>query len=121
MLLPFTGLAAGLQLVAGLLLVASGWQAWRNCPATATGRGIRRLVWGRDGRVELVWRDGSTGTAQLRPGARVTPWLVVMHLLEPGGQTLHLPVLPDMLPRSEFRRLRVRLRLEIPSLAGSRA
>ena len=120
MLLPLSGLNADLQLLAGLLLIISGWHAWRSCTATAAGRGIRRLVWGRDGRVELLWRDGSSTTAQLQPGACVTPWLVVMRLHEPGRQTYHLPVLPDMLPRSEFRRLRVRLRLEIPRLAGMR-
>ena len=120
MLLPLSGLNADLQLLAGLLLIISGWHAWRSCTATAAGRGIRRLVWGCDGRVELLWRDGSSTTAQLQPGACVTPWLVVMRLHEPGRQTYHLPVLPDMLPRSEFRRLRVRLRLEIQRLAGMR-
>jgi toxin CptA len=121
MLLPFTGLAAGLQLLAGLLLIVSGWYTWRSCTATAAGRGIRRLVWGRDGRVDLLWRDGSTTRTQLQPEACVTPWLVVMQLRDAGRQTYHLPVLPDMLPRSQFRRLRVRLRLEIPRLAGRRA
>ena len=119
MLLPFSGLAAGYQLLLAVPLFISGWHAWRDCSAVSPGRCIRRLVWGAGDRVELVWCDGTASTVQLQPHACVTPWLVVLRLRDASGRRHHLPVLPDMLPGSQFRRLRVRLRLEVPRLAGS--
>jgi hypothetical protein len=120
MLLPLTGVAAGYQLLLAVLLFISGWHAWRRCTAVASRNFVCRLSWGRDDRMEVVRRDGSSATLQLQPDAFVTPWLVVLRLRDAGGKMHHLPVLPDMLPRPEFRRLRVRLRLEVPRLAGSR-
>ena len=121
MLLPFTGLAPLYLLLLALLLCIAGWHAWRNCSAIASRNFACRLVWGHDDRVVLTRHDGNTSPMQLLPDACVTPWLVVLRLRDSGGQTHHLPVLPDMLPRPQFRRLRVRLRLEVPRLAGARS
>jgi hypothetical protein len=120
MLLPFTGLDTGYGLALALLLCASGWHAWCGCTAVASRSFIRGLSWGSDDRVELVRPNGESASMQLQADACVTPWLVVLRLRDARGQTHHLPVLPDMLPRAQFRRLRVRLRLDVPRLAGSR-
>ena len=79
----------------------------------------RRKRTGTGDRVELTRRDGSTEYLQLQAEALVTPWLVVLKLQNRRHHRLYLPVLPDMLPREPYRRLRVRLRLEIPRLAGA--
>lgn len=119
MLLPLTGVAAGYQLLLAVLLFISGWHAWRSCTAVASRNFVCRLSWGRDDRVEAVRRDGRSAILQMQPDAFVTPWLVVLRLRGAWGELHHLPVLPDMLPRPEYRRLCVRLRLEVPRLAGS--
>mgnify|MGYP001818232295 CR=1 FL=1 len=121
MLLPFTGLDTGDNLLLAMLLCAAGRHAWQSCSAVASRACIRGLIWKRDARVELIRRNGEITAMQLQPDACVTPWLVVLRLRDGRGQTHHLPVLPDMLPREPFRRLRVRLRLEVPRLAGSRS
>jgi hypothetical protein len=41
----------------------------------------------------------------------VTPYLVILPLELESGRSLRLPILPDMLDPTTFRRLRVRLRL----------
>lgn len=41
------------------------------------------------------------------------PWLVIMHFKGDGGRTHHLVLLPDMLEKRLFRRLRVRLMIEV--------
>ena len=119
MLLPVTGVAAGYQLLLAVLLLISGWHARRNCTAVDSLNFVCRLSWEHDNRVEVMRRDGSSAILQLQPDAFVTPWLVVLRLRDADGELHHLPVLPDMLPGQEFRRLRVRLRLEVPRLAGS--
>ena len=70
--------------------------------------------------MEVTRRNSKTAIMQLQADACVTPWLVVLRLRDDAGQTHHLPVLPDMLPRVQFRRLRVRLRLEVPRPGDSR-
>ncbi len=120
MLLPFTGLGAGYRLLLAVLLCAVGWHAWRSCTAVASRNFIRGLSWGHDDRVEVTRRNSKTAIMQLQADACVTPWLVVLRLRDDAGKTHHLPVLPDMLPRVQFRRLRVRLRLEVPRPGDSR-
>jgi hypothetical protein len=120
MLLPFTGLGAVITLPLAALLCAAGWQAWRSSSALPSRRFVRQLTWEAGDRVELTRRDGMTEQLQLQAEALVTPWLVVLQLRDRRHRRLYLPVLPDMLPREPYRRLRVRLRLEIPRLAGVR-
>jgi hypothetical protein len=119
MLLPFTGLGAVITLPLAALLCAAGWQAWRSSSALPSRRFVQRLTWEAGDRVELTRRDGMTEQLQLQAEAFVTPWLVVLKLQNRRHHRLYLPVLPDMLPRERYRRLRVRLRLEIPRLAGA--
>ena len=120
MLLPFTGLGAVFTLPLAVLLCAAGWQAWRSSSALPSRRFVQQLSWGAGDRVELIRRDGTAEHLQLQAGALVTPWLVVLQLRDSHLRRLYLPVLPDMLPREPYRRLRVRLRLEIPRLTGAR-
>ena len=119
MLLPFTGITAGYQPLLAILLFISGWHAWRSCTAVASRSFVCRLSWGQGNRVQVTRRDGRSTTLRLQADAFVTPWLVVLRLRDNRGKLHHLPVLPDMLPGQDFRRLRVRLRLEVPRLAGS--
>jgi hypothetical protein len=71
--------------------------------------------------VQIVTRDRAHVSMQLQADALVTPWLVVLRLRDTQGRTRHLPLLADMLPAEQFRRLRVRLRIEIPQLARGAA
>jgi hypothetical protein len=45
------------------------------------------------------------------------PWLVILHFRRDDGRAARLVLLPDMLDRETFRRLRVRLLIDMKHLA----
>ncbi len=71
---------------------------------------IYRLVWEADDDWTLWCNDSTEIVGQLRPDSYESTWLVILRLqLQLGGRRT-LVLLPDMLDRQSFRRLRVRLR-----------
>jgi hypothetical protein len=51
--------------------------------------------------------------ARLMPQVFMLPWLVIMHFKSDRRRLHHLVLLPDMLEPGVFRRLRVRLMIEL--------
>lgn len=99
-------------LVRLVLLVVVGisfiWQ-WRRIRVNDPAR-IVRLVWETDDDWSLYCNDSTELVARLRPQSYESTWLVILHFqLQQGGRRI-LVILPDMLDRQSFRRLRVRLR-----------
>jgi len=78
---------------------------------------VRALVWGPADRVQLTLGSGHRVSAALLPHVFIQPWLVILHLSQQHGRKRHLIVLPDMLDAEDFRRLRVRLLLEMKQAA----
>ena len=71
---------------------------------------IVRLVWQADDDWTIYCNDSTEQLAQLRPETYETRWLVILHWQLAQGGRRSLIILPDMLERQCFRRLRVRLR-----------
>lgn len=95
-------LPAWLRFVMAAAVISSFlWQVSRLPP--------RRLMWETDDDWQLLFQDGSEQNGELRPDSYVSPLLVVLRFRLPAGGTRSVLILPDMLDRQSFRRLRVRL------------
>ncbi|MEW6727767.1 MAG: protein YgfX [Pseudomonadota bacterium] len=81
---------------------------------------VRELQWGDGATWRLILANGQVRRALLDVQAcRSLPWWVSLAFrLEDGGR-LHVPLPRDALSADDFRRLRVRLRVEAGALAGS--
>ena len=77
---------------------------------------ISRVVWEAAAECQLTWRSGKQQPAKLQPRAFVMPWLVVLHFKVPAGKSCCLALFPDMLDHEVFRRLRVRLLIELQQI-----
>jgi hypothetical protein len=109
--LAVSGPGAGwLRLLLGLLVIGSWLRLHTRHPLWPNPGRITRLVWGREANWE-IGRSGAVESARLGGEAVVTPYLVILPLELESGRSLRLPILPDMLDPTTFRRLRVRLRL----------
>ncbi|MEO5691724.1 MAG: protein YgfX [Usitatibacter sp.] len=94
------------RLPLAITLLLATWAVCVGLDAVRRGVGVRSLSLGRDGAISL---DGGAGL--LREGSFVAPWLTVIRW-RPAGARFDYTVLivPDMLSREDFRRLRVLLR-----------
>ena len=78
---------------------------------------IQALVWEDGNRWRLTLRSGDETDASLRPFVFLQPWLVILHFRRDDGRAARLVLLPDMLDADSFRRLRVRLLIDMKHLA----
>lgn len=97
-------------LLAGAIALSLAWHWPRHVTRTAPAC-VQALRWDADGSCRLQHRDGTQQHLRLYPQAFVQPWLVILQVGESGHLRRHLVILPDMLERDSFRRLRVRLRM----------
>ncbi len=111
-MLPFMQLSAMPALLVMLLLLLS-YLRYHRLYLAENPDAIRALVWGPAERVQLTLGSGCQVSAALLPHVFIQPWLVILHLRQNQGRKRHLVVLPDMLDSASFRRLRVRLLLEM--------
>ena len=97
-----TTLPAAALVAAVLLLAPAVWHEWRALQRPMS------LYWRADG----DWCDLATGSILCLDRATfVSRWLVVLVLRDADG-VHRIPLLPDSLTRTQWRRLRARLRLE---------
>lgn len=109
-LLPFSAwLLAPLAAATGLSL----WRQWRLHAARRHPQAIRQFHWGAERDCRLRLASGQQLESILLPRAVVLRWLLILHLRGPGHRQHHLVLLPDMLPGTRFRQLRVRLRIAL--------
>ena len=92
-----------------VIIVGSFIWHWRRSRLNDPAR-VVRLVWEVDGDWTLWWNDATQRVAQLRPETYESTWLVILHFQLQAGGRLSVVILPDMLDRQSYRRLRVRLR-----------
>jgi len=102
-------IAVALRLgIAVVIVISFIWQ-WRRTRLNHPAR-IHRLVWEADDDWVLWCNDSTELVGQLRPESYESILLVILRWqLQRGGRRT-LVILPDMLDRQSFRRLRVRLR-----------
>lgn len=117
MMLPFMQLTAMQTLLLTLVVLLSYLRYRRLYWSGDNPDAVRGLVWGPADRVQLKLGSGRRVNAALLPHVFVQHWLVILHLSQYKGRRRHLIVLPDMLDTESFRRLRVRLLLEMKQTA----
>jgi hypothetical protein len=112
-LLPVAALALG--------VVLSWYRTRRRAVQRRDPDGIEMLVWETGNHWRLTLRGGLETGARLRPFVFLQPWLAILHFRRDDGRAARLVLLPDMLDRESFRRLRVRLLIDMKHLttAGS--
>jgi len=85
--------------------------AYRTVAEKSGGRGVRELWVGGARSIEVVDAAGRLWEGEVRDGSFVAPWLTVIRWRPAGARfDRTIVVLPDMLARESFRRLRVLLR-----------
>jgi Membrane-bound toxin component of toxin-antitoxin system len=115
--LPFCGLPA-LPVTALALGVVLSWiRTRRRDVLRHEVDSIESLVWEEGNRWRLSLRSGQEAGATLRPFVFMQPWLVILHFRRDDGRAARLVLLPDMLDADSFRRLRVRLMIDMKHLA----
>jgi hypothetical protein len=108
MLLPFMPLPAGAGLIMMLLILFSLWHAVRSHPYS-----VSAVLWSEARSCRLSLASGQDIEARLMPQVFILPWLVIMRFKSNRKRLHHLVLLPDMLEPGVFRRLRVRLMIEL--------
>ncbi len=115
--LPFCGLPTLPVAAIALIVVLSWFRTRRRDVLRRNPESIESLVWEEGNRVRLTLRSGQETGASLRPFVFMQPWLVILHFRRDDGRTARLVLLPDMLDHQTFRRLRVRLLIDMKHLA----
>jgi len=74
---------------------------------------IKSMTWLDNERWILQKQSGETVKANLHRNVFIRSWLVIIYLKDENRKRHHVLLLPDMLDMNTFRRLRVRLLIEI--------
>jgi hypothetical protein len=111
-LLPFMSLPVGAVLIMMLLILFSLWQAIRPHPDS-----VCAVLWREACSCRLSLSSGRNIEARLMPQVFMLPWLVIVRFKSDRKRLHHLVLLPDMLEPGVFRRLRVRLMIELNQAA----
>jgi hypothetical protein len=115
--LPFSGLPPLPAAALALSVVLSWLRSHRRDVLRRDPDAIASLIWESGNRCRLLLRSGEEIGAVLRPFGFLQPWLVILHFRRDDGRAARLVLLPDMLDRETFRRLRVRLLIDMKHLA----
>jgi toxin CptA len=116
--LPFSGLPSLPVAALALSVVLSWLRSRRRGVLRDDPDAIASLVWEAGNRWQLIMRSGKQTGAALRPFVFMQPWLVILDFRRDDGGRARLVLLPDMLDRETFRRLRVRLLIDMKHFAG---
>ena len=100
-----------LRVLAATWIVCGGLEALHAIVLHRGRRGARALRVSRGGAIEVVSGAGNLRSGELRNGSFVAPWLTIVRWRPDAARfDRTILILPDMLPRDDFRRLRVLLR-----------
>lgn len=113
MILPFMSLPVWAVLILLLLMLLSLWRALRMHITLGHPDSVRAVQWREARSCQLRLSSGRDIEARLMPQVFMLPWMVIMHFRSGRGRVHHLVLLPDMLEPEVFRRLRVRLMIEM--------
>ena len=113
LILPFTALTLWPGLLLMLVVFFSLSRTFRLHVTRAHPDSICAVEWFEARVCKLQLASGEGIKAYLMPQVFMLSWLVIMHFKNDRGRVHHLVLLPDMLDRNVFRRLRVRLMIEL--------
>jgi hypothetical protein len=118
LVLPFTGLPLPVTVAIALAVAGSFLRAWRTHVSPTRPAAIHRLRWGDGNDWELTRQDGTTLHTSLRPRVFIHPRLVILRFRQSPWRTDSVLQTSDRLDPELFRKLRVRLLIEIRQLAS---
>ena len=113
LLLPFLQLPGWLNLAILILLFCGFISSWRSRVLLLHQDAVQLLHWGEEKHCLLGLRSGSQLQKVLCDQVFLMPWLVILYFNKTGSGKDSLVLLPDMVDPDAFRKLRVRLQLEI--------
>ncbi len=100
------------KLVLSVAAVVSCWRLCRRWVFLAHPKAVTSIRWDGSGECLLLRRDNSEETGKLLPRSYVHPLLVILLLSNREGKPVHpVVIMPDMLNKHLFRRLRVKLEI----------
>jgi len=102
-----------LMLAVTSTLLFSLVRSWRLQVSRHHPDAVCSMVWGEEKDCLLGLHSGEQEEVNMRAQAFILPWLVILHFNSRRRHMRHLVLLPDMLDREMFRKLRVRLKVEI--------
>ncbi len=94
------------------LLLSLAWH-WPRHARRTSPRCVQVMTWKEGRACHVRLRNGTGQDVTLAGAAFVQPWLVIIHFHGTGWRRHSLLLLPGMLDADTFRRLRVRLRMEL--------
>ena len=113
LLLPMLQMPGWLNLAIILVLLVSFIRTWRLQVRQQHPDDVRSLHWGDNKHCLLELRSGKRQQRELCQQVFLTPWLVILYFKRTRHGRRSLVLFPDMVNGEPFRRLRVRLKLEI--------
>jgi len=117
LVLPLTGLSLPVTLAIALAVTGSFLRAWCTHVSLTRPAAIRQLRWGAGNDWQLTRQDGTTWHTCLQPRVLIHPQLVILRFRHSRWRTDSVVLTRDRLDPELFRRLRVRLLIEIKQLA----
>ena len=115
LLLPVLQLPGWLNLAIIAVLFFCYVRTWRLQVRRRHANAVRSLKWGAENHCLLGLYSGQEQHLDLCEQAFLAPWLVILHFNNQRYGRRTLVLLPDMVDRDLFRKLRVRLKLELNS------
>jgi len=113
LLLPALPTSGWLSLAVTGALFVSLVRSWRLQVSRHHQDAVCSMVWGEDKDCLLSLHSGGQEEVSMCPQALILPWLIILHFSSRQRRNKYLVLLPDMVDREAFRKLRVRLKLEI--------
>ena len=117
LILPFIGLSLPMATAMAAAVAWSCRHAWRMHVSLTHPSAIHHLCWGDGNDWQLVRQDGTTLHTSLQPRVFIHPGLVILRFRQPWWHLFSIVLTTDRLAPEIFRRLRVRLLIEIRQLA----
>ena len=117
LILPFTALTLWPALILVFVVYFSLSRSIRMYVTRAHPDSVCGVEWFESRACKLQLASGKAIKVCLMPQVFMLSWLVIMHFRSDSGRVHHLVLLPDMLERRIFRRLRVRLMIEVNQVA----
>jgi len=113
LLLPALPTSGWLSLSVTAALFVSLVRTWRLQVSRHHPDAVCSMVWGEEKDCLLGLHSGGQEKVSMGAQAFILPWLVILHFNSRRRNMRYLVLLPDMLDRQVFRKLRVRLKVEI--------
>jgi hypothetical protein len=113
LVLPVLPLSGWLNLAVISAALFSLVRSWRLQVRRHHPEAVRSMDWGEGKHCLLGLYSGRQEEVSLCTRAFILPWLVILNFRNRRQYSRYLVLLPDMLDEATYRRLRVRMKLEI--------